>query len=98
MRQLLATIGLIIFFFQIVPVKELGKLLSSGQMTEEIQNNSTAGNSGLNEEVHKKLFIPYTYPLQFASDIDASAHRFPLTDEALVKHLGLEVPTPPPNV
>lgn len=97
MRQLLATIGLVIFFFQIVPVKELGKLLSSGQMTEELQHNNATGKNNLNEEVHKKLFIPYTYPLQFASVLRTNAHCAFITDEALIKYLGLEVPTPPPN-
>lgn len=86
-----------IFLFQVIPVKELGQLLASGQMTEELQHDNAPKKQNLNEEVHKKLFIPRNYLIADGLNNQLAATGLFSADEALIKCLHLEVLIQPPN-
>jgi len=97
MKQLLSILFLTIFSFQIIPIKEIGKLLWSGQMTEEVHSTCDNQKSSLNDEVHKKLW--YHHYAHYASEELADKAAFPSfhIDEALIKCLHLDVALQPPN-
>ncbi len=97
MKRLIAICCLTIFLFQVIPVKELGQLLASGQMTEELQHDNAPQKQSLNEEVHKKLFIPHNYLVAGAFNCSLAATSLFAPDEALIKCLHLEVLIQPPN-
>jgi len=97
MKQLLSIMFLTIFSFQIIPIKEIGKLLWSGQMTEEVHNTCDNQKSSSNDEVHKKLW--YHHYADHAGREMANRISFPTfpIDEALIKCLHLDVALQPPN-
>lgn len=97
MRKLLAIFCLAIFSFQIIPVKALGKLLASGQMTEEIHNDNCSQKNPLQEDFHKKLFTSHDYFVSEGSVKGIFNFRHFITDEALMNSLFAEVPLQPPN-
>jgi ABC-type dipeptide/oligopeptide/nickel transport system permease component len=99
MKKLLAILLLLVFSIQVIPVKEIGELLCSGQMTEEVPHacNDSQQKSGIGDEVHKKLWH-YTSRDFLKSQLDQSltAPTFDM-DEALIKCIHLDVALQPPN-
>ena len=82
---------------QIIPVKEVAKLLTSGQMTEDIHDMG-AKKQNPNEEVHKKLFF-YASLLprdNYGSHLQG-IRQIPC-DEALINNLYQEVLIQPPDL
>jgi hypothetical protein len=98
MRRLIAIFCISIFLFQVIPVKELGQLLASGQMTEELQHDTAPQKQNLNEEVHKKLFIPHNYLLANGLNNQSAGNGLFAKDEALIKFDYLDVLIQPPNL
>jgi len=82
---------------QVLPIKEVATLLTSGQMTEDIHDMG-AKKQNPNEEVHKKLFF---YGAFLAADHKAihlsNALHVP-SDEALINNLLQEVLIQPPDL
>ena len=81
---------------QILPIKEVALLLTSGQMTEDIHDMG-AKKQNPNEEVHKKLFfyaslLPTDHSGFAASDL----HRF-ASDDAIINNLFQDVLIQPPD-
>lgn len=92
MRKIAALIFLTIFSFQLLPVEMIGKILWSGQMTEEVHEQST---------FQKKMTQDKLWYLHF-SDSDFADHnnndfKYALRAEALIKCYHLEVLLQPPN-
>lgn len=98
MKKLLAILFLTMFSIQVIPVKEIGKLLCSGQMTEEVPHTCNDGQkSAWNDEVHKKLW--HYSPKELSRGQIAASYTSPSfeMDEALIKCLHLDVALQPPN-
>jgi len=101
MKQWLAAIFLIIYSFQVLPVKSIGKLLCKNQATEETQStNLTDSDNSEGKAMKYNDFFPShsfsspTYAsLALSHKIAVCTHHadvFPL-------HHVAEIPTPPPN-
>lgn len=100
MRPFLATFFLLIFSFQVLPVKEIGKLLFKAQTTEEVHESHT--DDGPDLKVKKE-----GDPFQLSSfNITAAARQKDLSTKiAVVIHRTAILPdyhipdilTPPPN-
>ena len=97
MRKILTCIFLTIFSFQVLPVKELGKLLYKGMMTEEIheagaEDNTTGKWKKQNEYkfYDKDSFLSASY---FTSIIQLTILQ---TEHFLCQYVP-EIITPPPN-
>ena len=102
MKQLLAYVFLFIFSFQVLPVKELGKLLSTGQMTEEIQEAGTNGDISPETKAKKghEQFKPGENGLNFQARINCLTGKI-LAAIQIAENLPLQfipdIVTPPPN-
>jgi hypothetical protein len=91
---------LIIFSFQVAPVKALGKLLAKAQTTEEVHNDGS-DNSEDDGSMSKfnDLYLSYHYPdvaaqtLYFKNKISGIIHRA----DALPATLVADVQSPPPD-
>lgn len=81
---------------QIIPVKEVAKLLTSGQMTEDIHDMG-AKKQNPNEEVHKKLFFYATFLPTDNSGLHLNKTSSVTSDEALINNLLQEVLIQPPD-
>jgi len=82
---------------QILPLKEVATLLTSGQMTEDIHDMG-AKKQNPNEEVHKKLFFYATLlPSDNSGLHQNNAQQVP-SDEALINNLLQEVLIQPPDL
>jgi hypothetical protein len=87
-----AILFLTIFSFQLLPVEMIGKILWSGQMTEEVHEHST---------FQKNMPQDKLWYLHF-SDSDCSGQnkndfKYAIRAEALIKCYHLEVLLQPPN-
>ena len=103
MKKLLAYIFLFIFSFQILPVKELGKMLFKNQLTEEIKETGDAeGESGESLKL-KKDSDPFHHSEWSGENTARIKHLSDFLDvvfheaERLPSHHIAEIPTPPPN-
>jgi hypothetical protein len=103
-KQWLAYIFICIFSFQVLPVKELGKLLVSGQMVEEIHEIENDGDIDPQTSKLKKEPEPLKYGSSLLTAFSALAQYF--TQKVLVAiHHSANLPrqyvpdilTPPPN-
>lgn len=101
-KTLLASFFLCIFSLQIIPVKEIGKLLFKGAMTEEIHEaeygceDDTSPGSEINKDddpfAMYKNSTPYSKWIQLAG-INLSIR----TTISFSKQFIPDIPTPPPN-
>lgn len=94
MRKFIAIICLAIFSFQVIPVRALGKLLASAQMTEEIPHDCNAKSSN---DLNKKLFVPISFATAISFENATESFAGFITTEALFKCLHLDVLIQPPN-
>lgn len=98
MKKFLAYIFLFIFSFQVLPVKELGKLLFKGTMTEEVHEsgNSDDGSfSKLKKEDPKILF--HTTLLARQQYLAGKVHTAIHEADRLPVNFIPDILTPPPN-
>ena len=103
MKKLIAYIFLFIFSFQVLPIKEIGKILFKNQLTEEIKEAdcSQKGDedlSKLNKEGDPYHNIDWEYQktarlLYLSHSLQTAIHQA----ERLPKHHVGEIFTPPPN-
>ena len=96
MRKLLSILFLAIFVFQILPVKEIGKLLCSNQLTEEVHEHGCA--KKMTSDSQDKLWYLHFITAPKAVNERETCFKHAFRDEALVKCLHLDVPVQPPNV
>ena len=100
MKKIVAYIFLFIFSFQILPVKELGKMLFKQQMTEEIKEDCSQGGT---EEESKAKNGPdplHNNSGQSLARIQYLSHQLSTAihhSERLPIHHVADVFTPPPN-
>lgn len=98
MKVVLASIFMFIFSFQVVPVKEIGKLLFKGTMTEEIHESEFDGDEKSCEI--KKEGDPYTshrsYP-NYCRYVEKAGRLNMATPVHVSKQYIPDIPTPPPN-
>lgn len=87
----------LVFMIQIIPIKEVATLLTSGQMTEDIHDMG-AKKQNPNEEVHKKLFFYATLLPSDHSGLHQPSARRIASDEALINNLLQEVLIQPPDL
>ena len=81
---------------QILPIKEVALLLTSGQMTEDIHDMG-AKKQNPNEEVHKKLFFYASFlPCDGNGLIDNRLRQF-ISDDAIINNLLQDVLIQPPD-
>jgi len=98
MRKVLAIIFLIIFSFQVIPLKAVGKLLVKGQTEEEVKHG--CDDSGdLDGKAGKYNDLIFHSTMNFSSvrtiekDKSFMEHR---SDALPLSHVA-EIPSPPPN-
>jgi len=100
MRPLLASVFLLIFSFQIIPVKEIGKILYKGQITEEeVHVHSDAGKHIKGKKGCDLVYHPHTAGENISRIVCyANLLRTVLAmTERLPNEYVPEVSTPPPN-
>lgn len=97
MKKLIAIALLLVFLVQIIPVKEVGKLLTSGQMTEELQHDGSAKKQNPNEEVHKKLFFHSALIPSSNANLRLLTGLQNTNEQARINTLLLEVLIQPPD-
>lgn len=103
MRAVLATIFLLIFSFQVVPVKEIGKLLFKGALTEEIHetefDNDDADNTGNEVKKGSDPYPPQKLHAHFNKWMVRTGNSLlgVNTPEHVSKQFIPDIPTPPPN-
>jgi hypothetical protein len=97
MKNPLAYIFLFIFSFQVLPVKEIGKILFKGQMTEEIHETSHDDiGSGKIKKADLKVFLKsetLASVRYLSSKLTVAIHE----TERLPRHFVPDILTPPPN-
>ncbi len=94
-RKRLAYLFLIIFSFQVLPVKEVGGILFKGLMTEEIHetlNGADENPSAKNKKRPETLDIVHSH-VHFESRIQTAMQ----CQEHLPSPFVPDIPTPPPN-
>ncbi len=102
MRKLLAIFFLTVFSFQVLPLKVIGKLLNSGQNTEEVHNDD-APEDGAGGKLAKfgddLLVFHQDAPDLFASRqyFDVKVIAFIHREESLPSVHVAEIPSPPPD-
>ena len=96
MKKFLAYIFLFIFSFQVLPVKELGRILFKGLMTEEIHETADDTSGPKLKKEPAKLFNKHedlASILYFTSRVNTALHDA----EKLPRHFVPDIITPPPN-
>ena len=95
--KLFSIILSLIFMVQILPVKEVAQLLTSGQLTEDIHDTG-AKKQNPNEEVHKKLFFYATpAPSSSSSLLKEMPGKF-ISDDAIINNLYQLILIQPPDL
>lgn len=101
MKTLLASLILLIFSMQVLPVEEIGKLLFKKALVEEIGDAEYSSDDSSPESNIKKDNDPYTYHkhyTQFSKWILANGINIALiSTEQCAKQFIPDIPTPPPN-
>jgi hypothetical protein len=101
MKKWLAYIFLTIFSFQVLPVKEIGKILFKGQMTEEIHEADLADGSPSKIKKSTDPFRLHPTETEQTARIQYISHRASLAvveSERLPLQFIPDIFTPPPNV
>lgn len=97
MKHFIAYLCLLIFSFQVLPVKELGKLLCKGQNTEEVHECSADGNTAKEKKADDfKLYGPHSqavFLISLEQKVIVSLHA---ADNLPENHVA-DILTPPPN-
>jgi hypothetical protein len=103
MKHLVAYLFLFIFSFQVLPVKEIGKILFKNQLTEEVKESGCEdGCDGETSKLKKegdplqytKLGEQQTARIQYLShSLQTAIHE---AERLPIHHVG-EILTPPPN-
>lgn len=93
MKKLYAILFILIFSFQALPLERVGKLLSSGVMTEEVQHAAPSAKTFFEEDPH------YQYNNQHASQGEENTNKqsFIAYDERINQHPFLDIFLQPPN-
>jgi hypothetical protein len=104
MKHFVAYIFLIVFSFQVLPVKELGKVLFKGQMTEEVHESCGADCSNdcpvskiKKESEYGNILHVAQESIALQSYINSKLHTAIHNTEILPKHFVADITTPPPN-
>ena len=100
MKIFFASFFLFIFSFQIIPVKEIGRILFKGAMAEEVHETEYESSDTPENEKLKKDTDPYSSPG------DAFYRKEVIVDISTtyntINHLPAkyipDIPTPPPNL
>jgi hypothetical protein len=95
MKKCIAVIFLAIFTFQLLPLRAIGKLLCSNQMTEEV-HEEVPFQKKMNTPDHDKFWY-LDYPNTTLITQSSPCYINVLRDEALIKCMHLEVLLQPPN-
>lgn len=104
MKKLLAYIFLIIFSTQVLPVKEIGKILYKGQITEEEVHTCSEGCEDSNalklkiegdpfHHTERQLFQAHARVAFLTQQINTAIHHA----EHIPIHFVPDILTPPPN-
>lgn len=96
-KKVISILLTLIFLVQIIPVKEVAKLLTSGQMTEDVHEMG-AKKQNPNEEIHKKLFFYACLLPTKGINNEPSRSNLIASDEALINNLLQEVLIQPPDM
>lgn len=97
MRTALAILFLTIFSFQLLPIKEIGKLIASQSMTEEIHETGNFGSSF--KEVKMKHSLTTNFLVHSNESLHLLSHsKFALRPESLICRFDNDVLLQPPNI
>ena len=89
-KKIIAIILILVFSVPLVPVSQVGSLLSSNQLQEEIVHASVGKAIQSQEPDHIHYFAPVT---------DLQSNFSPvITDEAFTSRQADDIQTPPPNM
>lgn len=96
MKRIIAYLCLFIFTLQVLPVREIGKLLCKGQNTEEVHN---VDDCGIVKEKKDDIFHYTQATYDLASELSFTKKQsvsFTQTVHLPDGHVA-DIPTPPPN-
>lgn len=99
MKVWLAYVCIIIFSFQVLPIKEIGKLLFKAQTTEEIHEDDIADDAPLKLKKEGDPFISHpSWELQAYNQYFSKKVHIAMLKVARLQtgHIP-DIPTPPPN-
>jgi len=97
LKKIIAVICLIVLGTQVIPLRQIGAILFSNQMTEEIAHASDCGKKGSGE---KEFHHNYSTPVfnNASQELSVTNNHSIYARYRLVKQHVDEVPTPPPNI
>lgn len=96
-KILISLICLTVLMFQLLPVKQLGSLLFSNQLQEELPHAAADVEKGMNENPDFKKDFYYIHNITQVNHIACNTNLFIHFATALpFAHVG-EIHTPPPN-
>lgn len=101
MKQWISFILILLFSFQVLPVKELGKIFIKKNLTEQVQDETDGSSDAtkkLNEKELDKLFVhapTLRLTAMFTEElVKVALHNLPLFED----HFHPDISTPPPDV
>lgn len=104
MKRIVATIFLLIFSFQILPVKEIGRILFKGQITEEEVHTGDDGDASADSGFKMKKDCEFYHEYNDWNEHHAliAFHNYTLSialiaSDYLPEAFIPDIPTPPPN-
>lgn len=99
MRKHLAILFLIVFSFQVLPMKTIGKLLVKGQTEEEVKHGCDDGGDDMDLKTGKyNDLIAHSYTSFSVTELSVKSRTITVhySDVLPVAHVA-EIPSPPPN-
>jgi hypothetical protein len=97
MKKFLAILFLSIFTIQILPIKEIGKILWNGQMTEEVHESGSCHKKMASDSHNKLWYHNFGTAISIEDNGVSRLTLHVLRDEALIKSHHRDVPLQPPN-
>ena len=98
MRKFLAIVFLLIFSFQVIPMKAIGKLLSKGQTEEEVKHSCDGKDDCSDDAASYVDLIGHSYDTFTVTrlSLKVKIKDWRYTEDLPVAHIA-EIPSPPPN-
>jgi len=96
MKKFLAIIFLTIFAFQVLPIKAIGKILASGQMTEEVHEHGPC-HKKMTPADHDKFWYLHFISTPHIDTEPRLCFKHAMRAEALINSPHLDDPLQPPN-
>src|SRR5689334_19389972 len=97
LKRVISLLLLLILMIQMLPVKQVGAILFSNQINEEIPHGSDTFKDASKKQVLLNDFLAVTHP-QTISDFLSSPSNFIFFSSEIPSNHAMEILVPPPNL